>query len=278
MPKIPKTIIDNKPVLGIKPKLNKFSLLLTQEEQLSFVQKTFDVNKVGAMYIKLQEETNNIMNSVISKYIAYICKKIKNKEEVDLKYTTELSNKLQSLYRTGFNTGVTDVDREIQLAKKKKLSEYTESTINPGPEASQSIKRFAGKLLYSVKVSVEEAIDKDWDKSSQSMDEFLATLNPEDMFKMDKSTLSTSVLDGYVEGRDQALVANEEKIELYYYNSIMDLHLCDVCASFTGAVMTLEEAQSVGLAPGRGRVNSHCLGKNRCRCNLLVYQLKGEFQ
>ena len=72
---------------------------------------------------------------------------------------------------------------------------------------------------------------------------------------------------------------NKEEIELYLYNSILDKNLCDVCSEWTGAVLTLEEAEANGFMTGSGRVNPGCLGGiERCRCNLLVYKLKGELK
>lgn len=265
-----------KPRLWDKDKI-KLSLVLSSEDQLKFVKDNFATEATNKLYISTQEESERIILDVMRKYVNYIAKQKDSGEKVELKYDVELSNRLNKLYKKSFSEGVKQFYKEMELSQGKKLS--TPLTV---PEekmigTSQSITRYAGRLLFNVKTVVEDQIEVDI-LPGETAAEYTTRIDFLGGFKTDKRTLIQKTADGYLDGRSEALVDNKDKVELYYYNSVLDQSLCHNCAVLTGSVMTLDEAQSIGLVTGKGRINSNCLGGIwKCRCNLVPYQLKGDF-
>jgi len=255
----------------------KFRIVLSADEQIDFVKTRFDVEGTDKLYTGIQEDSEKVIDDVMRKYILYIAKQKDSGEKVELKYDVELSNRLNKLYKKSFGEGVRQFYKEMELAQGKKLST---STIVPEEKmigTSQSITRYSGRLLFNIKTVVEDQMDVDM-LPGETAAEYTKRIDFAGGFKTDRRTLIQKTADGYLDGRSEAMVDNKEKIELYYYNSILDKSLCDNCAVLTGSVMTLEEAQSIDLVTGKGRINSNCLGGiNRCRCNLVPYKLKGDF-
>jgi hypothetical protein len=253
-----------------------FKKVLSADEQLNFVLKNFDAKAPGEYYLKTQEESESIIKDVMKKFLAYIGKQVDAGAEVGIKYDVELINRLNKLYREGHDTGTAAVKQELEKLSAKELSTEAEEKVIK--TASQSITRFAGRLMFNIKTVVEDVLETEWNKEKESATEFIIKKEFENGFKTDIRTLISKTGDGYLDGRGQALVDNKENIELYFYNSILDPNLCDECAVLTGSVVTLEEAQSAGLFTGKGRVNSGCLGGlAQCRCVLMPYKLKGDF-
>jgi hypothetical protein len=255
-----------------------FNKKLTADESMEFIKTRFDVKATGELYLHLQEESNRIIQEIVEKYLAYIVKQKVAGQEVTMKYDVELANRLNVLYRKGYGEGVAAFNKELDIASNKKLT----VAIPPADQlvvTSQSLKRYAGKLLFGIKTTVEDKIDTEWDPKKSTVQEFVTEQKFENGFKTDKRTLITKTADGYLDGRGDTLNKNRDNIELYFYNSIMDTSLCDNCAVLSGSVMTYEEAKSVDLLTGRGRVNVNCAGGlSHCRCNLMPYKLKGDFK
>lgn len=252
-----------------------FREVVKGEQFLSFVHSRFNVEEKEAMYTSLQERTREIVEEVVLKYIDYAVKKTDAGEPLTVKYDIELFNRLNKLYQEGYSTGRKDVAGEIAKAGELELASGTDPKI----KISQTLKRHAGKLMFNVKVVVEDIIDAEYTPGSTDVSEILQSKALEEAFKTEKRALVEKVSDSYVDGRSDMIQENKEKIELYLYNSILDKNLCDVCAEWTGAVLTLEEAEANGFMTGSGRVNPGCLGGvERCRCNLLIYKLKGELE
>jgi hypothetical protein len=276
----------NKNGLSSLKMLDSFSgKKLDASEQLEFLKKTFDVERAENLYTSIQDQADEIILDVMKKYINYLGRQAEAGQPAELKYNVELSNRLNKLYRDGHEAGIEDVSKEIQKAiDGKELAGKPNAKVGVGDTvktSSQSIERFATRLLFNIKTVVEDEIDQSWNKARGSVLDFIISKKFEDGFKTDRRTLIQKAVDGYIDGRGKALHDNVDNIELYYYNSILDTNLCDTCAVLTGSVMTQEEAESQGLltGTGRGRVNSHCLGGvSRCRCNLVPYKLKGGFK
>ena len=254
-----------------------FQKRLNLAEQMDFIQKTFDVKGTNDFYMSCKDKARAIILEVKMKYVNYIAKKFVAKELIDMKYDKELSNRLNKLYKDSYSFGANQVKKEIELASKKKLASKVPVPEDQVVAVSQSITRFAGRLLYNVKTVVEDELDTKWDSEEQSVEEFISDAGFEDWFKTDELTLVNKTTDGYGDGRADTLEENADQIDLFFYNSILDNNLCDDCAELTGAVMTQEEADSQGLEIGESRVNPSCAGGDSCRCILQVYQLKGDF-
>lgn len=265
------------------PKMQDFSKLsfhkvLDQNDQLEFVKNRFDTDGVNNMYTKLQDDAQEIILDVMNKYINYIARQVDAGQPVEMKYQAELSNRLNKLYKDSYSFGANAILKEIELAKNKSLK-LDEPPKNKLIGTSQSLTRYAGRLLFNIKTVVEDQLEVNWDRSKQGVYEYITEHEFINGFKTDRRTLIEKTTDGYMDGRYALTMETADIVELYFYNSILDFNLCDVCASFTGAVMTLEEAQSVGLLKGKGRVNEHCLGSiNKCRCTLMPYKVKGDFK
>ena len=255
----------------------KFMRILSADEQLDFIQKTFDVEAVENLYLNMQKEAGEIIQEVTSKYVMYIAKQVESGKPVEIKYDVELANRLNKLFRSGYSVGASSVLSEIEKASGKKFDSNT-STEDVRKGISQSLTRYAGRLIYNIKTVVEDKLETEWIRDKKSAVDYVIEESFENGFKTDKRTLIEKTTDGYLIGRGEILNENKEKIELYFYNSILDSRLCDNCAIMTGAVITLEEAQSLGLITGKGRVNPNCLGSiNSCRCILMPYKIKGDF-
>lgn len=252
-----------------------FREMVTGDDYKNFVASRFNAEEKESMYIDLQEKTRNIVEEVVSKYVAYAIKRTEAGQPIEVKYDVELFNRLNSLYQQGFSAGRKDVAHEIALASEKELAGEADKVL----KISQTLKRHAGKLMFNVRVTVEDILEREFTPGKTDVAEVLMSKALEEGFKTEKRSLIEKVSDSYVEGRSDAIQDNKEKIELYMYNSILDKNLCDVCSEWTGAVMTLEEAEENGFVTGSGRVNPGCLGGiERCRCNLLVYKLKGDLE
>lgn len=257
-------------------KMLTFNKVLSTEDQLAFIQKHFDIDGTDKLYLDIQNEAQSIIAEVVQKYVYYIAKQFESGLKVEDKYLAELSNRLQKVYSKGFVAGRSAVEHEIELASNRQFA--TKPKDEKIKYTSESLKRFSGKLLYTVKAVTEDKLDTEWNPKRQSAKEYVETEQLVDGFKTDRRTLIDKVTDGYIEGRTDAINENKDKIDLYLYNSILDHNLCDNCAVLTGAVMTLEEAESMGFLTGKGRVNPNCKGgQSRCRCNLLIYKLRGDF-
>jgi hypothetical protein len=217
-----------------------------------------------------------VIDEVMLKYITYIAKQKEEGKPVEMKYEAELANRLNAIFRTGYKAGAEAVEKEIREADPLKFDgESVPPKVMKG--ISQSLVRYAGRLLFNIKTVVEDQIETDFDGKGSVID-YVMLQNFTDGFKTDRRTLIQKTSDGYLAGRSDVLEENKDKIELYLYNSILDTTLCDNCAVLTGAVLTLEEAEKLGLKIGKGRVNPNCLGSiSQCRCNLMVYKLKGDF-
>jgi hypothetical protein len=250
----------------------KFNKVLSALEQTEFIKSNFDVEGTEELYVKMQEEAQGVIADVVDKYLKYIAKQTEAGAPIEIKYDAELTNRLNAIYKTGYSSGTSAVKNELAKLSSVKLSDVPSGKMIG---ISQSIKRFAGRLLYNIKTVTEDKIETEWD-GKEPIQEFIIKENLADGFKTDKRTLIQKTSDGYLDGRASEILANEGRIELYYYNSILDMSLCDNCALLTGSVMTLEEAKSMNLFTGKGRVNSNCQGGLlQCRCNLMPYKLKG---
>lgn len=258
----------------------KFMRVLSNSEQIDFLKKTFDVEAAENLYTDIQAGAEVIIKEVSKKYIMYIAQQVDKGGLVEIKYNTELANRLNKLYRDGLKEGRYAVERELQklesgvtLAANPKVGDIVKTS-------SQSIIRFADRMIFNIKTVAEDMLDTDWKKARGSATEYIIEKNLEDGFKTDRRTLIQKTSDGYLDGRADSLEENKKNIELYFYNSILDTNLCDACASFTGAILTLEEAESLNFIVGRrGRINENCSGGlGKCRCNLMPYKLKGDFK
>lgn len=251
-----------------------FAKVLSADEQVTFLNKTFDTKGTQDVYKSTQEKAERVLSEIVQRYLDYFVKTVSAGGTPEVKYDVELSNKLNSLYKASYSYGASSVNKEIA-----KASNTTLASKEPQQVTSMSLRRFSGKLLFNIKTVVEDVVDTEWDESRESLAEFIARKDFANGFKTDRRTLINKTAEGYLDGRADTLSENKDKIELYYYNSILDEHLCDVCSQYTGAVMTFEEAEKMGLVIGRGRVNSGCEGGlNKCRCHLVVYKLKGDFK
>lgn len=254
-----------------------FRKSLSVEEQNEFILNNFDSDNVNNLYLEMQKESEDIINGIINKYALYIAKQKESGNKVEDKYNAELVNRLNKIYKTGYSEGVSAVNKEIDKISAKKL-DSSSKTEDLKKGISQSLTRYAGRLLFNVKTVVEDKIDTDYIEGQGTVSEYVVSQNFENGFKTDKRTLIEKTTDGYLNGRADTLSENKDKIELYFYNSILDTRLCDNCAKLTGAVITEDEAVKLGLMPGRGRVNPECLGGiGSCRCILMPYKIKGEF-
>jgi len=252
-----------------------FRQVLTGAELHSFISKRFNAEEKENMYTDLQQQTDLIVSEVVEKYVEYAIKRVNAGEPLEIKYDIELFNRLNKLYQTGYATGAKDVDYEIAEAGKKELAESPQKVL----KISQTLKRHSGKLLYNVRVVVEDILEREYIPGKTDITEILASKALSDGFKQEKRTLIEKVSNSYIEGRSDAIEDNKDRIDLFLYNSVLDKNLCDICAEWTGAVLTLEEAEENGFLIGSGRVNPGCLGGlDRCRCNLLVYKLKGDLE
>jgi len=276
----------NKTGLSIEDKtIKNFSgmkfgaIKLSSSDYLGNVRKIFDVKETEDIYKNIQGEAEAIISDVVNKYIMYIAKQIDSGAEVAIKYDVELSNRLNKLYRDSYGVGEGAILKEMQkISNNKSLALSAPKVGDVVKTSSQSIERFAGRLIFNIKTVVEDVIDSEWEKTKGSATEYIISKNFEEGFKTDRRTLISKTVDGYLDGRGEAISQNSEKIELYFYNSIMDMNLCNNCAALTGSVMTLDEAKEQGLLIKGCRVNPDCAGGLMlCRCNLVPYKLKGDF-
>jgi hypothetical protein len=269
---------NNKKLINLDNK--KISLKLSAEDQTTFLDNTFDAKGAENMYIDKQIESENIIKDVIKKYSLYIAKQIDAGQPVEMKYNTELANRLNKLYRDCRALGNKAVITEMQkVAGKKELASEIPVIGDTVKTSSQSITRFAGRLMFNVKTVVEDQLDTDWQPSKSSAVDYVISKEFENGFKTDTRTLIQKTVDGYLDGRAETLTDNADNIELYFYNAILDTRLCDTCAVFHGSVATAQELETMGIQLGRGRVNDKCLGGLwQCRCNVVPYKLKGDFK
>lgn len=287
-----KKIIEVTPVSQeIKPDENKLSFMkqldskkfksvaiLSSVEQLDFIKKSFDVTATENLYLDMQKEAEAVILDVMNKYILYLAKQADSGKafEKDIKYDVELSNRLNKIFKKGYSEGVSAFNKELSELTGKKL-DSGKPTDDLKKGVSQSLLRYSGRLLYNIKTVVEDKLETEWNKENSAV-EYVIEQSFDDGFKTDRRTLIDKTSDGYLIGRSDTLDENKDKIELFFYNSILDKNLCDTCAKLTGAVMTLEEAQSLGLKTRQGRVNPACLGSiDKCRCVLMPYKIKGDF-
>lgn len=278
-PAVPEPDVPVKVAAGFKQFSNKqFLKVLSAEEQLAFVRENFDVKATEDLYLNMQQEASNIIDEVMQKYILYIAKQYEAGKPVEMKYDTELSNRLNKVFKQGYAEGLSCVKREIEKVARKKGLDAGTPPEGTRKGISQTLIRFAGRLLFNIKTVVEDQLETDWNRGQQTAIDYVIEKEFDGGFKTDRRTLIQKTTDGYLIGRGDALAENKDKIELYFYNSILDARLCDHCAILTGAVLTEEEAAKVGLQINRGRVNPNCLGGiGQCRCFLMPYKLKGDF-
>ena len=244
-----------------------------KRELTQFEKEIFSLESAEEGYLTAQEESEKILKDVflraLSQVAEYLQKSGKTSFKIKPEYITELNTKLTALYSDLYNRGYKDVHSEIAKLKKETLK----LAISPEEKkVSKSIKRFTDKLFFNVTSIIEDRLEK---VNLQKVSVQEIVLGFEDAFKTDKRSILQSVEDGYTDGRGQALLENSEQIDEYLYTAILDKSLCDECAPFDNLTFTLEELESEGLSLGLGRVNSNCLGRDKCRCQISPYSLKG---
>jgi hypothetical protein len=253
----------------VNPELKKLS---KQREMSKYEKEIFSLESATEGYLTAQEKTQMIIGTIyhnaLNQVVGYLRDSGAKTFIIKKQYKDEMVNELTKLYESLFNRGRQDVNNEIAKLKK----DYTLANIPGKKVVNNSITRMTDKFFFNVKTMIEDKIDKtNLDKTS--LQEIV--MGFEDSFKGDKRLIMQQVEDGYTDGRSDAMIENENQIEEYIYTAILDKSLCNECAPYDNLTFTKDELDSEGLNLGQGRVNSHCLGTDNCRCQIAPYTIKG---
>lgn len=231
----------------------------------------FELESAKAFYLEVQEKSQKIMDSVIDKMFNDIYNQVKadKNNSINIRFQGELTARLTKLYESGFEIGQEDIDKELKKigASDRKLA----LTPKGRDRKNKSINRWVGRLAFNIKTTLEDALENtsiDRINKKGGIKPFVESYK--DGFKGDKRRVLQETDSGYVDGRGKTLRDRAEEVGEVFYSAILDGNLCDVCAPFDGAILTVKEAQDNDLQFS-SPTNLNCEGGQKCRCVLVPF-------
>ena len=161
------------------------------------MKNTFDIEGASNLYLEFQKMAEDILYEVCEKAIKLHCKNYKIKEVSATKYSVEMNNRLQKLYRKSYTKGYKAVENEIKVLKgtiTKLSGEYIDE--DEMQAVSTAIKRYSDRLLFNIDTVIPDVLDSSWDPTKETAEEFIQRQGFLDGFKTDKRTLIEKTTDG----------------------------------------------------------------------------------
>lgn len=267
---------DNNCDCGCSSDNNKLELIkfnLKPHRELTRIElDILELDSANDFYLTIQDKEQEIINDVLEKTKNDAAEQIKNNGEVkELIGKEELTSRLNALYKEGFDTGSSDVSKEL-----KKIGNGDFLPVDNNVDNKKSIERWVGKLFNSMEVVLEDEIENASPEKIKDTDfiEGLVLILISG-FINDKRNVFQQVEKGFIDGRGETLSQLEQDIETVTYSAILDGNVCFVCEPLDGLELTLQEVRERGLQFFKP-TNPGCEGRQRCRCLLIPTSVKNQ--
>jgi hypothetical protein len=243
------------------------SLQIEKPRELTHAEKTIfefqsATNHFETMKERGEAEVQFMMNKIIDDVITQAESSLD--KDIELRYFSEFTKRMNSLYDEGFNKGQKDIVKEISKVKPNikanKMLATNKSLID---KAKKIIKRKVSKLYKDIETTIQNRIDNANKKfiNNIGINKYLKGFSLE--FKFNRRAILDEVTGAYIDGRANEMTKHPEVV--YEYSAILDKNICEICAPEDGTIYTIAEIHDRGLNLEKP-VNPECLGWDRCRC------------
>jgi hypothetical protein len=240
-----------------------------RRELTQFELDVYQFENAEQTFLDVQDEAETTIDIVIKKMLKDAAEQVKfNKDkDITIRYGNELTGKLTKIYEKSFNEGTKDLNIELsKVDKNRKLALSPKIKIRVNKKIDLRVKRLMNSIKTTLESKLADLTDVFIQKAGGIADVILGF---DDAFKTDRRALITQTQSGYTDGRGAAIKENQKEIKTFVYTAVLDSGLCEECAPFDGATLSLQEAISEGLNPFGSPTNSACEGGNKCRCHLI---------
>ncbi|MBU2061402.1 MAG: hypothetical protein KKH44_06065 [Bacteroidetes bacterium] len=244
------------------------------DKELEFEATIFEFESANEHFETVQEKIQKEIDIVTHELFLDIASQLKADRKrnirINLSHEIKLIEKLDKIYEDSFVRGKNDYKRE--LSKLKKNIEL--ALDDDMKQVNKNISKLTKRFYTNVKATIEKDMSRVNDKFLESkggVENYV--LEMEAGFKFDKRALITEVEAGYTDGRGNALLGFKDEVELYFYSALLDKNMCTECGRLDAGIYTWDELTSEGIVNTTAPVNLNCLGRDRCRCQIIPYKV-----